>query len=112
MAPSHSAADAGTPRVADHFPRKPKQCVSQAEKFFACFSTKGDQPEGTADKEAGRRGLAECAREMAAYDTCMTKFFAKKKGEQEKWFFRVQEEYRLSHLKGGEGGAGGGGKEK
>lgn len=36
----------GEPRVADHFPRRPKQCASQAGKFFACFSSKGEQPEG------------------------------------------------------------------
>lgn len=34
------------PRVADHFPRRAKQCEKQAERFFACFSAKGEQPEG------------------------------------------------------------------
>lgn len=43
---SVSAAAPVEPRVADHFPRRPKQCVSQADKFFACFSGKGEQPAG------------------------------------------------------------------
>lgn len=34
------------PRAGDHFPRRPKQCGSQADKFFACFSAKGEQPAG------------------------------------------------------------------
>jgi hypothetical protein len=45
--PSSMAAPAPVePRVGDHFPRRPKQCGSQADKFFACFSVKGEQPEG------------------------------------------------------------------
>lgn len=40
------------------------------------------------DKEAGRRGLAECRKEMAAYDSCMQKFLAKNPGKQA--LFRVR----------------------
>lgn len=121
------------PRVADHFPRKAKQCEKPAERFFACFSAKGDQPAGGVsravvmrargftggkpvhcmkrqqqhigcvrlttptpnphprhhqDKEAGRRGLAECQKEMAAYDACMQKWLAKNPGKQA--LFRVR----------------------
>lgn len=105
------------PRVADHFPRKAKGCEKPAEKFFACFSAKGEQPEGGVrqgyrsvlqhhhrrhicvtqpskpqsrqqDKEAGRRGLAECRKEMAAYDACMQKWLAKNLGKQA--LFRVR----------------------
>ena len=39
------------------------------------------------DKEAGRRGLAECRKEMAAYDACMQKFLAKNPSKQA--LFRV-----------------------
>ena len=49
-----------------------------------------------ADKEAGRRGLAECKKEMGAYDACMAKFMKGKKVDEK--LFRVQEEYRLSTL--------------
>jgi hypothetical protein len=94
--------------VGDHFPRHPKACRVPAEKFFACFSSKGEQRatalEGKAgaDKEAGRRGLAECQKEMKAYDGCMAKV-VKGKGGGKDWFFRVQDEYRRENLKGGGG---------
>lgn len=42
----------------------------------------------TQDKEAGRRGLAECRKEMGAYDACMQKFLAKNPGKQA--LFRVR----------------------
>ncbi|TFJ84722.1 hypothetical protein NSK_003754 [Nannochloropsis salina CCMP1776] len=98
----------GELRVGDHFPRHPKACRVPAEKFFACFSSKGEQRatalEGKAgaDKEAGRRGLAECQKEMKAYDGCMAKV-VKGKGGGKDWFFRVQDEYRRENLKGGGG---------
>lgn len=38
------------------------------------------------DKEAGRRGLAQCKKEMEAYDACMLKFLKKNQPE----FFRVR----------------------
>ena len=163
------------PTVADHFPRRPKQCAKQADAFFACFTTKGEQPPGgvrcaclsglhacssrfglvswfeacmsasagrtwwgehvpprrtmgcmlssarpvwytgtcasaaaadfslplsmsttpphtyVQDKEAGRRGLAECRKEMAAYDGCMAKFLSgRHKPADEKLLFRVR----------------------
>ncbi len=41
-----------------------------------------------ADKEAGRRGLAECKKEMGAYDACMAKFMKGKKVDEK--LFRVK----------------------
>jgi|EP00624_Nannochloropsis_granulata_P005847 hypothetical protein len=103
MAPI-TATDNGGPRVADYFPRRPKACHAAADKFFACFSLKGEQQETAlegkagADKEAGRRGLAECQKEMKGYDACMSKVLKGKGKEGEEKFFRVQEEYRLENV--------------
>jgi hypothetical protein len=114
MAPI-TTTDNGAPRVADYFPRRPKPCQAAADKFFACFSLKGEQQQTAlegkagADKEAGRRGLAECQKEMKGYDACMAKVLkGKGKGKEgEEKFFRVQEEYRWENVvKKAEGGGG------
>ena len=43
------------------------------------------------DKDAGRRGLAECEKKMRAYDSCVLRVI---KREPKQEMFRVQEEYR------------------
>ena len=43
------------------------------------------------DKDAGRRGLAECAAKMAAYDSCVLRVIQREPTQE---MFRVQEEYR------------------
>ena len=97
-------------RLGDHFPRAPKACARVAKDFFECFSEKGNQttppvrplrtraaPPASSlrarmqDKDAGRRGLAECASKMAAYDTCVLRVIQREPPQE---MYRVQEEYR------------------
>lgn len=51
-----------------YFPLAPKPCAARANTFFDCFTAAGAQAPDTADADAGRRGVAECARQLAAYE--------------------------------------------
>ncbi|KAJ1454944.1 hypothetical protein M885DRAFT_520845 [Pelagophyceae sp. CCMP2097] len=78
-------------KLPGYFPQAPKQCEKPAEAFFECFSTKGEQKEGVADPNAGRRALTECASLLTAYETCMTRYIKRNPPAP---YYRVPEEYR------------------
>ncbi|CAK4079944.1 unnamed protein product [Aphanomyces euteiches] len=78
-------------RVSEHFPRVPKACKDVGEPFFACLYKHGKQPEGVSDPDAGKKGMAACAKQLAAYNTCVDKVYA----EKPRKIFRVPEAYRV-----------------
>mmetsp|Transcript_10766 Transcript_10766/g.35668 ORF Transcript_10766/g.35668 Transcript_10766/m.35668 type:complete len:124 (-) Transcript_10766:471-842(-) len=89
-AESSSVPAAPPETLPDFFPLAPKACASQSAKFFECFATKGIQNAGEEDPDAGQKALADCARTLAAYEKCMTRW----RRRHEPVFYRVQEEYR------------------
>ena len=56
------------PRLADHFPRVPKQCEKVSSVFFECFTAASKQEEGVPSTTKGEEGLAACVRQMQKYD--------------------------------------------
>mmetsp|Transcript_10613 Transcript_10613/g.34798 ORF Transcript_10613/g.34798 Transcript_10613/m.34798 type:complete len:86 (-) Transcript_10613:100-357(-) len=65
-------SDEEQPRLPDYFPLAPKGCAKQANAFFECFAAAGAQAPDTADADAGRRGLVECAKTLGTYKKCMS----------------------------------------
>jgi hypothetical protein len=82
------------PKLPTSFPRAPSACKAVAEPFFSCLNTHSVKTDPN-DKDASRRGLLACVKELKLYDDCMTKFETKHDPKR----FRVQEEYRKNTQK-------------
>ncbi|EFA82686.1 hypothetical protein PPL_04380 [Heterostelium album PN500] len=60
-------------RVPPFFPAVTSECKEVAAKFFICIE-KSTIPLNEQDKDAPRRGLVLCEKELNAYTQCMLKY--------------------------------------
>ena len=80
-----------TPNVPPIFPRKIDQCARATDAFFTCFSEKS-KPAVRSPDDAGA-ALRDCAKELAAYETCMQRHMGAK--ERSAILYRAPEPYRV-----------------
>lgn len=77
-------------RMTSIFPRAPSLCREVSEPFFECIN-QNSQKLTTEDKDASKRGLIACQKQLEEYEKCVKKFEETKPLSK----LRVQEEYRF-----------------